>query len=129
MAEFQPGCRGLGNRLCGVLQAGRPRALVWSEESFRSRGLVGGASRRAAQVAAGLNASSLLFARQALGAIPTLNRDTVMTLMHFDPFRDLERLTEQALGYGRGPRDLPMEALRRGDGFLIALDVPGGSRQ
>jgi HSP20 family protein len=48
-----------------------------------------------------------------------------MTLMHFDPFRDLERLTEQAFGYGRGPRALPMEALRRGDGFLIALDVPG----
>jgi len=48
-----------------------------------------------------------------------------MTLMHFDPFRDLERLTEQALGYRRGPRALPMEALRRGDGFLIALDVPG----
>lgn len=48
-----------------------------------------------------------------------------MTLMHFDPFRDLERLTEQALAYGRGPRALPMEALRRGDGFLIAMDVPG----
>ena len=48
-----------------------------------------------------------------------------MTLMHFDSFRDPERLTEQALGYGRGPRALPMEALRRGDGFLIALDVPG----
>jgi len=47
-----------------------------------------------------------------------------MTLMHFDPFRDLERLTEQALAYGRGPRALPMEALRRGDGFLIAMDVP-----
>ncbi len=48
-----------------------------------------------------------------------------MTLMHFEPFRDLERLTEQALAYGRGPRALPMEALRRGDGFLIAMDVPG----
>ena len=48
-----------------------------------------------------------------------------MTLMHFDPFRDLERLTEQAFGYSRGPRALPMEALRRGYAFLIALDVPG----
>ena len=37
-----------------------------------------------------------------------------MTLMHFDPFRDLERLTEQALAQSRGPRALPMEALRRG---------------
>jgi HSP20 family protein len=48
-----------------------------------------------------------------------------VTLMHFDPFRDLERMTEQAFGYARGPRALPIEALRRGDGFLIALDVPG----
>src|SRR6476661_8739788 len=48
-----------------------------------------------------------------------------MTLMHFDPFRDLERLTGQALAQSRGPRALPMEALRRGDGFLIAMDVPG----
>ena len=48
-----------------------------------------------------------------------------MTPMHFDPFRDLERLTEQALAHSRGPRALPMEALRRGDGFLIAMDVPG----
>jgi HSP20 family protein len=45
--------------------------------------------------------------------------------MHVDPFRDLERLTEQALARGRGPRALPVEALRRGDGFLIAVDVPG----
>jgi HSP20 family protein len=48
-----------------------------------------------------------------------------MTLMHFDPVRDLERLTEQALAQSRGPRALPMEALRRGDGFLIAMDMPG----
>src|SRR4051794_14297881 len=46
-----------------------------------------------------------------------------MTLMRFDPFRDLDRLTEQALG--RGPRALPMEAFRRGDELVVALDVPG----
>jgi HSP20 family protein len=48
-----------------------------------------------------------------------------MTFVHFDPFRNRELLTEQAFGYGGGPRALPMEALRRGDGFLIAFDVPG----
>jgi HSP20 family protein len=48
-----------------------------------------------------------------------------MTLMRFDPFRDLERLTEQALGGGRGPRAMPMEAFRRGDRFVVALDLPG----
>jgi HSP20 family protein len=48
-----------------------------------------------------------------------------MTLMRFDPFRDLERLTEQALTGARGPRAMPMEAFRRGDQFVVALDLPG----
>jgi HSP20 family protein len=48
-----------------------------------------------------------------------------MTLMRFDPFRDLERLTEQALAGARGPRAMPMEAFRRGDQFVVALDLPG----
>jgi hypothetical protein len=30
-----------------------------------------------------------------------------MTLMHFDPFRDLERLTEQALAYGGAREPCP----------------------
>jgi HSP20 family protein len=48
-----------------------------------------------------------------------------MTLMRFDPFRDLERLTEQAVAGARGPRAMPMEAFRRGDQFVVALDLPG----
>jgi HSP20 family protein len=48
-----------------------------------------------------------------------------MTLMRFDPFRDFERLTEQALAGARGPRAMPMEAFRRGDQFVVALDLPG----
>ncbi|HEY0449614.1 Hsp20/alpha crystallin family protein [Actinophytocola sp.] len=48
-----------------------------------------------------------------------------MTLMRFDPFRDLERLTEQALAGGRGPRAMPIEAFRRGEEFVVALDLPG----
>lgn len=46
-----------------------------------------------------------------------------MTLMRFDPFREFERLTGQATG--RGPRAMPMEAFRRGDEFVVALDLPG----
>jgi HSP20 family protein len=46
-----------------------------------------------------------------------------VTLMRFDPFRDLDRLTEQA--FGRVARTMPMEAFRRGDEFVVALDVPG----
>jgi HSP20 family protein len=48
-----------------------------------------------------------------------------MALMRFDPFRELDRLTDQALAGPRTARTLPMEALRRGDQFVVALDVPG----
>ncbi|MEV5721975.1 Hsp20/alpha crystallin family protein [Amycolatopsis mediterranei] len=48
-----------------------------------------------------------------------------MTLMRFDPFRDLERLTEQTMAGARGPRAMPMEAFRRDDQFVVALDLPG----
>jgi HSP20 family protein len=47
-----------------------------------------------------------------------------MAVMRFDPFRDLDRLTEQLLG-SRGTRSLPMEAYRRGNQFFVHLDVPG----
>jgi HSP20 family protein len=48
-----------------------------------------------------------------------------MTLMRFDPFRELDRWTEQALAGTRSMRTMPMEALRRDDRFLVALDLPG----
>ena len=49
-----------------------------------------------------------------------------MTLMRFDPFRELDRLTEQAFSVAaRASRSMPMEALRRGDEFFVFLDVPG----
>jgi HSP20 family protein len=52
-----------------------------------------------------------------------------MTLMRFDPFRELDRLAEQTLAAGgRAVRTLPMEALRRGDELLVHLDVPGVAR-
>jgi len=50
-----------------------------------------------------------------------------MTLMRFDPFRELDRWTEHALTGARSMRTMPMEALRRGDRFLVALDLPGVS--
>ncbi len=49
-------------------------------------------------------------------------------LMRFDPFRDVDRLTEQAMGALRG-RDsfMPLEAYRQGDRFVAHLDLPGVS--
>jgi len=49
-----------------------------------------------------------------------------MTLLRFDPFRELDRLTEQALSVGaRMARSMPIEAVRRGEEFLIYVDLPG----
>lgn len=49
------------------------------------------------------------------------------SIIRFDPFRDLDRLTEQMmLGGGRGsPRSFPMDAYRRRDQFFVHLDLPG----
>jgi HSP20 family protein len=47
-------------------------------------------------------------------------------LMRFDPFRDLDRLSEQlASAASRAPRAFPMDAYRRGDRFIVEFDLPG----
>jgi HSP20 family protein len=52
-----------------------------------------------------------------------------MTLMRFDPFRELDRVAGLALSAAtRGVHSMPMEALRRGDEFLVRLDLPGVPR-
>jgi HSP20 family protein len=51
-------------------------------------------------------------------------------LMRTDPFRELDRLTQQLLGttgtWSR-PSTMPMDAYREGDVYVIALDIPGVS--
>lgn len=49
-------------------------------------------------------------------------------LMRTDPFRDLDRLTQQLLGANGSPARptaMPMDAYRDGDTFVVALDLPG----
>ena len=46
-------------------------------------------------------------------------------LMRTDPFRELDRLTQQVLGTAARPAAMPMDAYRRGDSFYICLDLPG----
>jgi HSP20 family protein len=52
-------------------------------------------------------------------------------LMRTDPFRDLDRLTQQAFGDTSGtwsrPAAMPMDAYRAGDEFVVAFDLPGVS--
>jgi HSP20 family protein len=46
-------------------------------------------------------------------------------LMRTDPFRELDRLTQQVLGTTARPAAMPMDAYRRGDNFYVHLDLPG----
>ena len=46
-------------------------------------------------------------------------------LMRTDPFRELDRLTQQVLGTNARPAAMPMDAYRHGDSFYICLDLPG----
>ncbi|MGH9153068.1 MAG: Hsp20/alpha crystallin family protein [Acidimicrobiales bacterium] len=45
-------------------------------------------------------------------------------LMRFDPFRELDRLAQQATQQ-RQPAVMPMDAYRRGDRFMVHFDLPG----
>ena len=45
-------------------------------------------------------------------------------LMRFDPFRELDRVTQQVLGSSGAPA-LPMDAYREGDRFVVHFDLPG----
>lgn len=50
-------------------------------------------------------------------------------LMRTDPFRELDRLTQQAFGNNPGtwtrPTAMPMDAYRVGEEFVVAFDLPG----
>jgi HSP20 family protein len=43
----------------------------------------------------------------------------------YDPFREYEQLVQQLLSGGRVPRSFPMDAYRRGEEFIVHLDLPG----
>ena len=46
-------------------------------------------------------------------------------LMRTDPFRELDRLTQQVFGTAARPAFMPMDAWREGDTFVVELDLPG----
>jgi HSP20 family protein len=46
-------------------------------------------------------------------------------LVRTDPFRDLDRITQQLLGTATRPAAMPMDAYRQGDTFYIHFDLPG----
>lgn len=46
-------------------------------------------------------------------------------LMRTDPFRDLDRFTQQVFGTAARPAAMPMDAWREGEEFVVELDLPG----
>ena len=52
-------------------------------------------------------------------------------LMRTDPFRDLDRLTQQVFGGGSPmgtwsrPNPMPMDAYRSGETYVVSFDLPG----
>jgi HSP20 family protein len=53
------------------------------------------------------------------------SEEATAMLMRADPFRELDRLTQQVLGTAARPAAMPMDAYRQGDSFYICLDLPG----
>jgi HSP20 family protein len=52
-------------------------------------------------------------------------QEVKMMLMRTDPFRDLDRWTQQVFGTAARPAVMPMDAWREGDEFIVELDLPG----
>jgi HSP20 family protein len=54
-----------------------------------------------------------------------------MMLMRTDPFRELDRLTQQFVGGANAtgswsrPNPMPMDAYRHGEHYVVAFDLPG----
>ena len=46
-------------------------------------------------------------------------------LMRTDPFRELDRVAQQAFGTTSRPAAMPIDAYRRGDEFVVQFDLPG----
>ena len=45
--------------------------------------------------------------------------------INYDPFHRLDELRDRLLSGGRTPLSFPMDAYRRGDAFVVHLDLPG----
>lgn len=46
-------------------------------------------------------------------------------LMRFDPFREMDRLTQQLVGSQSRSAAMPMDAYRHGNQFIVHFDLPG----
>jgi HSP20 family protein len=52
-------------------------------------------------------------------------QEVAVMLMRTDPFRELDRLTQQVLGTTARPAAMPLEAWRQDGEFVVEFDLPG----
>jgi HSP20 family protein len=52
-------------------------------------------------------------------------KESAKMLMRTDPFRELDRMTQELFGTPARPSPMPIDAFRRGDEFVVQLDLPG----
>jgi HSP20 family protein len=52
-------------------------------------------------------------------------KELEMMLMRTDPFRELDRLTQQVFGTAARPAAMPMDAWQEDGEFVVAFDLPG----
>ncbi|WP_374457527.1 Hsp20/alpha crystallin family protein [Nocardioides sp.] len=50
-----------------------------------------------------------------------------MLIRSADPFREIDRITQQLMGTTNRPVAMPMDAWREGDRFVLEFDLPGVS--
>src|SRR5438270_8808019 len=55
----------------------------------------------------------------------SLTERGIAMLMRTDPFRDLDRWTQQVFGTPARPAAMPIDAYRSGEEFVVHFDLPG----
>ena len=78
----------------------------------------------------GMVVSGLLISQDAYFAAlaeasPRHGKEALIMLMRTDPFRELDRITQQVFGTAARPAAMPMDAYRHGDEFYVHFDLPG----
>src|SRR3954465_6065254 len=57
--------------------------------------------------------------------VVTAREEITSMLMRTDPFRELDRVAQQVFGTAAQPAAMPIDAYRKGDEFVVLLDLPG----
>ena len=62
---------------------------------------------------------------KSVSPVVTAREEIRSMLMRTDPFRELDRVAQQVFGTAARPAAMPIDAYRKGDEFVVLLDLPG----